>query len=268
MRLQFICVGAQKCGTTTLKAYLHQHPDLHLPRRQELHFFDDESQPWPTPDLDAYHRHFRIPRPFMAASSQGGGPTEVAGTCAAPPRKCGEVTPIYIYWNPSIARIKQYNPAIRLIILLRNPMARAYSHWAMASAGKAEHLSFSEAIRNERTRCEQAAPRQPRHHAYVDRGKYYHQVKRVFEYFPRKQVLILRSEQFFSDPLFWLSRIHEFLGVTPMEPHSLQHRRKGSYPTPMNLEDWHYIYGQLSSDIDRLENLLGWDCSDWRLPWF
>ena len=58
-RLSFLVCGAQKSGTTALAAYLRQHPFIHLPETKELHFFDDETQAWPQPNLDALHRHFQ-----------------------------------------------------------------------------------------------------------------------------------------------------------------------------------------------------------------
>ena len=58
-RLSFLVCGAQKSGTTALAAYLRQHPGIHLPKAKELHFFDDETQAWPQPDLNALHRHFQ-----------------------------------------------------------------------------------------------------------------------------------------------------------------------------------------------------------------
>ena len=59
VKRRFLVCGAQKSGTTALAAYLRQHPGIYLPESKELHFFDDEKQPWPEPDLVALHRHFQ-----------------------------------------------------------------------------------------------------------------------------------------------------------------------------------------------------------------
>ena len=109
-RLSFLVCGAQKSGTTALAAYLRQHPGIHLPKTKELHFFDDETQAWPEPDLNALHLHFQD---------------------ADDDQLWGEATPISLYWDPAAERIWRYNSAIRLIVILRNPIDRAYSHWAM-----------------------------------------------------------------------------------------------------------------------------------------
>ena len=110
-RLSFLVCGAQKSGTTALAAYLRQHPGIYLPERKELHFFDDETQAWPEPDLNELHRHFPGPQ--------------------KPSKLWGEATPISLYWDPAAERIWRYNQAMRLIVILRNPIERAYSHWAM-----------------------------------------------------------------------------------------------------------------------------------------
>ena len=96
--------GTQKGGTTALAAYLRQHPGIHLPETKELHFFDDETQPWPNPDLNSLHRY------FQAADTD---------------QHWGEATPISLYWDQAAERIWRYNPEIRLIVILRNPIDRA-----------------------------------------------------------------------------------------------------------------------------------------------
>ena len=80
------------------------------PRRKNSIFFDDETQAWPKPDLTALHRHFQT---------------------AEADQLWGEATPISLYWDPAAERIWRYNSAMRMIVILRNPIDRAYSHWAM-----------------------------------------------------------------------------------------------------------------------------------------
>src|SRR5712691_7478177 len=92
-RLDFIVAGAQKSGTTALHYFLSKHPDIALPDKQEMHFFDDEkifSQPV---DYELLHRHFQPSARSMTT---------------------GECTPSYIYWKPAIERIWSYNPEIKL----------------------------------------------------------------------------------------------------------------------------------------------------------
>ncbi|MCR5877530.1 sulfotransferase domain-containing protein [Phenylobacterium sp. J367] len=112
-RVDFIIAGVQKGGTTALFDYLSDEPRIALPRVKEVHFFDDEGQDWAQPDYGAYHAHWD-----------------------APPdgRPRGEATPIYVYWPNSLERIAAYNPAMKLIVLLRDPVQRAWSHWRMEYA--------------------------------------------------------------------------------------------------------------------------------------
>ena len=101
--VEFLIAGVQKGGTTALFSFLSRHPKLFLPPCKEVHYFDDESVDWQSPDysrLDAYFRD----------RSSG----QIAG----------EATPIYTYWQPSAERIQRYNPAMRLIVLLRDPSGR------------------------------------------------------------------------------------------------------------------------------------------------
>ena len=108
-RLRFLVCGAQKSGTTALAAYLRQHQDLPT-QGERTPFFRCETQAWPEPDLKALRSH------FQAADAD---------------QLWGEATPISLYWDPAPERIWRYNSAMRLLVILRNPIEQAYSHWAM-----------------------------------------------------------------------------------------------------------------------------------------
>ena len=103
-RLDFIVPGVQKSGTTALHHFLSKHPQIALPDRQELHFFDDEEIFSRPIDYQTLHRRF----------------SPVASSAIA-----GEVTPSYLYWKPAFERIHSYNLQIKLVILLRSPIDRA-----------------------------------------------------------------------------------------------------------------------------------------------
>src|SRR5437870_13859218 len=92
-RLDFIVAGVQKSGTTALHYFFKKHPQIALPDRQEMHFFDDEEIFSRPVDYDLLHRHFRPIARSMAA---------------------GEVTPSYLYWKPAMERIHAYSPQIKL----------------------------------------------------------------------------------------------------------------------------------------------------------
>src|ERR1700758_2597105 len=177
-RLDFIVPGAQKSGTTALHYFLRKHPQIALPDRQELHFFDDEEifsrQPV---DYELLHRHFRK-RPVRLLPVRRG--------------LAGEVTPSYLYWKPAMERIWKYNPQIKLIILLRNPAERAFAHWNMQRFKGREPLDFLDALKAEKERTEEVAPLQCRRYSYVDRGFYAEQLERAFKFFPREQLKIIK----------------------------------------------------------------------------
>ncbi|MGA8758990.1 MAG: sulfotransferase [Stellaceae bacterium] len=187
--------GAQKGGTTSLYAHFCEHLALSPPSRKEIHFFDDETRDWAAADYNALD--------------------------AFPPdhgdRLRFEITPIYGFWPPSVARIHAYNPAARLIFLFRDPFERAWSHWCMEYARGDETLPFAEAIREGRGRMDALPPlaSERRTFSYVERGLYAGQVQRALTHFPRDQVLFLRSEDLRDDHGPTLARIAAFLGIAP-----------------------------------------------------
>jgi hypothetical protein len=173
--VRFLVAGVQKGGTSALFEYLRAVPGLELPAVKEAHHFDDELEvDWSRPDHGGYHALF---------ANDG--------------RLCGEATPIYCYWPDSLERIRAYNPAMRLILLFRDPVARAFSHWQMEYARGAETEPFAWCIREGRARVHSDPGARAGHHrvfSYVERGFYGQQLARVLALFPREQVLLLRSE--------------------------------------------------------------------------
>ena len=187
----FLIAGVQKGGTTALFDYLRLHPDLTLPEMKEVHFFDDETVDWSRPDYGPYH---------AAVPAEGG-------------RLRGEATPIYIYWPNSLERIRDYNPRMRLIVVFRDPVERAWSQWRMEQS-RTEREPFAWAIREGRARVDDpAAPGHHRIFSYVERGFYGAQLQRLFAIFPRQQVLLLRAEDLRADPAWILGNACDFLNI-------------------------------------------------------
>jgi hypothetical protein len=235
----FLIAGAQKAGTTALYDYLAEAGDIALSRVKETHFFDDESQDWARPDYGAYHAQFDDP----------------AG------RPCGEATPIYVYWPNAMERIAAYNPAMKLILLLRDPVARAWSNWKMEFARGPETRPFAWAIREGRMRLFDAEPWGfHREFSYVERGFYADQLERVFGLFPRDQVLILTAEALRDDPAPVLAEVRKFLGLSiarppaPLESHVAQEMDYGSELTEADVALLRRLYAR---DQARLAALIG-----------
>lgn len=193
-RVGFLIAGVQKGGTTALYDYLRDHPDLEMSPVKEPHFFDDErGVDWARPDYGLYEAQF-----------SGDG------------RLKGEATPIYTYWPPALARARAYNPDLRLIVLFRDPVGRAWSHWRMETARGAETESFEVCVGPGRVRVDDpAAPGCHRVHSYVERGFYADQVERMLSLFPRSQCLFLRSADLRDRPGPILATVCDFLGAPP-----------------------------------------------------
>jgi hypothetical protein len=140
-RLDFILAGAQKSGTTALHYFLAKHPNITMGDQQEIHFFDDDAMFAATVDYEQLHKHY----PLVASSA-------IAGDCS----------PSYIYYEPAAERIWEYNPKIKLLVLLRNPVERAFAHWNMQRFKGREPLDFFDAVREEKTRIAGAPPTEAR----------------------------------------------------------------------------------------------------------
>src|SRR5207244_12923761 len=131
----------------------------------------------------------------------------------------GDCTPRYIYHEPAAERIWKYNPKIKLLILLRNPVDRAFAHWNMQRFKGREPLDFFDAVREEQGRIGGAPPVDARRFAYVDRGFYGRQVARLFNFFPRGHVKVVKFEEFKGNARETLPSPLSFL--RPKPPRSL-----------------------------------------------
>ena len=237
----FLVAGVQKGGTTALFDHLVEHPALYLPACKEAHFFDDETGvDWSAPDYAPYHALF-----------QG----------AAPGALWGEATPVYIYWPRSLERIAAYNPAMRFILLFRDPAERAWSHWRMERSRGVEPLSFSDAIRQGRRRVQTGDPAAPGHHrvhSYVERGFYGAQLQRLLARFPRQQVLCLRSADLADRAEEILIRVCDFLHIAPFAAIHSRRSHVGvivdGQPT-MSDDDRTYLKSIYEKDAELFETL-------------
>jgi hypothetical protein len=174
-RVDFFIAGVQKAGTTALDSYLRKVPGVQMADRKALHFFDKDRTNWGAPTYNALERHF-MPGAFVR----------------------GEATPIYTYWPCCLERIRQYNDAARIIVILRQPAHRAYAHWRMETTRGAEKLSFFDAI-SDAGRARMAG-KPHRVFSYVERGFYAGQARRVLELFPQSQVLFMTTDGLWNDP--------------------------------------------------------------------
>jgi len=243
-RLDFILAGAQKSGTTAMHYFLSRHPNVTMGDQQEIHFFDSDAMFVSEVDYEQLHKHY----PLLASST-------IAGDC----------TPSYLYHEPAAERIWKYNPKIKLLVLLRSPIERAFAHWNMQRFKGREPLDFFDAVREEKTRIAGAPPDEARRFAYVHRGFYTRQLERLFKFFPREQVKILKFEEFKEKQREILTTIFSFLGLKPLRSVRSKDRNVVPYERAMNWEERVFLYNLFAEDIAKVEQMLGWDCSDWKL---
>ena len=243
-RLDFVLAGAQKSGTTALHYFLSRHPDICMGDHQEIHFFDNDAMFIAEPNYEELHKHY----PPVA-------PLTITGDC----------TPSYMYHELAMQRIRNYNPKIKLIVLLRNPVERAFAHWNMQRHRGREPLDFFDAVREEQTRTAGAPPLEARRFAYLERGFYGRQLERVFKLFPRDQVKAVKFDDFKTKRRDTLAGILSFLGRKPRRYARNKDRNVVPYRRAMNWEERVFLYNLFAEDIAKVERLLGWDCTDWKL---
>lgn len=241
--VDFVIGGTQKGGTSALDAYLRRHPKICMANQKEVHFFDDNFFfQRSTVDYNGYHSNF---------------------SPEASHELVGEATPIYMYWQDAPRRIWEYNPRMKWIILLRNPIDRAYSHWNMERSRNSDNMSFWNAIRYEQERCREALPRQHRVYSYIDRGYYLSQLRKIWQFFPNRQVLILKNEYLKSKSTKALRDICDFLEIEHFRTVADRDVHSRPYDSCMSDEEKKYLRFLFEHEIKGLERTLGWDCNDW-----
>src|SRR5437660_8646817 len=244
--VNFVVAGVQKAGTTALHDFLAQHPHVALLRDQALHFFDKEEHfgssragPFTEPNYDALLENF-----------DSGWRWRVAG----------EVTADYLYYPRALERIGRYNPEMKVIVSLRNPVERAFSQWNMRREKSQEPLEFIDALKRDQ---EIGIWKAPRGNAYLARSLYRPQLEKVFNLFPREQVFVLKYENFRASPVPIVDGILDFLGVERKSGLKNKQRNVGSYSRKLSAEEREYAAAIFDEDITKIEKLLGWDCRDW-----
>lgn len=197
----FLMVGTAKAATTSIHAYLNQHPDVFMSEKKEPCFFSfyDELSPQFTDSIPVDYVHSLSA--YLALFEQAMD-YKIRGESS---------TPYLFFYDKTIENIKKIIPnyrSVKILIMLRNPVDRAYSQYMMRVRDVFEDLSFEEALRAEKTRIEAHAHFDS---FYVERGFYYKQVKAYLENFD--QVKVLFYEDFKADPQGVLTEILDFLEV-------------------------------------------------------
>jgi hypothetical protein len=222
----FIIIGGQRCGTTSLYNYLMEYPGIVPASMKEVHYFDYHF------DRPGFWYRAQFPFTFNKAYIEKVRKLSFV---------TGEASPYYLFHPQSPRRVAKMLPAVKLIALLRNPIDRAYSqHWLEFKLGY-DTLSFEEAIDQEEKRLagerermlhdERYESYSYRHYSYLCRGIYMDQLQHWLQFFPREQLLILKSEDLYSNPATVVRQTLEFLGV-PVNEQFIKQKEFKNYREP------------------------------------
>jgi len=255
---EYIIIGGQKCGTTSLDLNLWKHPSVHPALMQEVHFFDynyHRGQGW-------YRRHFHTKAAARRHESSHGEPL-----------KTGESSPYYIFHPLAPARVAEMCPGVKLIALLRNPVDRAYSHYHHERRHGGDDRPMDDAFdwQRERAMLDREVPRimsdpeyfswAHRHESYLSRGLYAEQLERWLAHFSRDRLLVLQSEAFYADMVGAMRRVFAFIGVSDRDVVQASAYNKNTY---RKIEPW--VREELSAFYaepnERLYDLIG-ERFDW-----
>ncbi|WP_436796316.1 sulfotransferase [Actinospongicola halichondriae] len=213
----FVVIGTQRGGTTSLHNWLGQHPDLHPSNGKEVHYFDDNFER----PVRWYRSHFSVRRSGLAFES----------------------TPSLLYEPDAPGRFQQVLPAAKAVVVLRNPVHRAVSQYHHEYGRGSETRPLLEAIWSTPT---------SRHNAYLHRGQYVGQLRRWVDTVGWGRLLVLVSEEIYADPQAAVDSVADRIGVSryPILP---THRNRQSYGSTEvhGLEDYFAPYNA------ELEEFLG-----------
>ena len=207
----FIVIGEMRCGSTTLWEMLDRHPAVAFPEEKELHFFDDRDGRW-SRGVDWYADLFKHIAPDVSA---------------------GEATPDYLFHEGACERIAATVPGARLLVILRDPKERAWSHyWHNIRRGR-ETLGFDEAMKAEAGRMESPDVAVRSHFSYVTRGHYVRRLEHFARVFGRDSLRVIFLEELIAEPERCMREVCAHLGIdavpevlTCMPPQ----RNKADYP--------------------------------------
>lgn len=251
---EFVILGAAKAGTTSLYDWLSEHPFIAPATHKEVHFFDYNyyrGEDW-------YRRHFPLESQRAAFADEHGRPFLT-----------GEASPSYIshYWAPQ--RLAKLLPQARLIVMLRNPVDRAYSQFQMSRRESEEPLdSFAEAIEIEDRRLDSERARaisSPHYNSwpigcwsYLMRSRYAEQLERWFALFPRERFHFLTLEEMAEDPQRALDGVHGFLQLPSHRHQNMRPLHTATYDS-IDRDTRAQLTEYFRPHNERLYELLGMD---------
>lgn len=195
-RLDWCCIGAQKAGTSSLYRLLRDHPQLRIPASKEDPLFDVEVTPEQVRDY---------------LDSRFGNPGD---------RLCGTVTPQYMSSPDTAGRLHKYAPDAKIIVLLRDPVTRARSHYKMSVLRQLETRSFEDAVADQvaRLRAGTAIDLYSETDSYVVRGNYAWLLSDWFELYGPDRILVLFADDLDRRTVESVAKVQSFLGIDLIPP--------------------------------------------------
>lgn len=254
IRPTFIQVGAMKAGTSTMHNYLNRHPQVfvNMTPDKELHYFD------------------KIPKIQKATRDEYIAKFQEAGDAAA----IGESTPAYSFIPGAIPSIAKFDPEMRIIYMVRDPVSRAISQ--IAHRGRLSrwpihrHLEvgsvWDELVDDLRTQDQFIGrPWKSNRRGYHVRGLYHEQLRRIYKHFPEEQVVVVRLEDFIADRQTELDRVTDTLGIDRYEFGDLGRVNEWGYDKPKE-EVYEYLTEYYALPNLILHEEFGIRIDDWRAP--
>lgn len=242
----YLVVGTKRGGSSSIAKWISQHPDVAPCRTAKgTHYFDVNFQrgwDWYLSAFEPVSNRWKI---------------------------TGEASPYYMFHPLAPERIAAALPDVRLIVSLREPIARAWSHHQYETQQGFENRPFAEALdlEEDRLRGEEerlrADPRYEsyahRHHTYLRRGHYAEQLERLYQYFSPEQVLLLKSETMFTDPHGELKRVWDHLDLEPIHIDELNRLKATHAPLDVPPELHERLADHYRPWNERLQQLPGVD---------
>ena len=208
LRPTFLIIGAQKAGTTSLHRYLSENPAVFLASPKEVRYFHK--------NYERGDRWYRAQFPLRVQS-------RIRERRIGVRPVIGEASPIYLFDPRAPGRVHAFDPGMKLIAIVRDPVDRAYSHYHMQLRWGFEKVSFEQALDREEMELDAELalvsdeppiyPDLVNRLSYVARGRYTEQLERWLALFPREQLLVLLSEELLTDTPATMQRVTSFLGI-------------------------------------------------------
>lgn len=184
-RVDFLGLGAEKAGTTWIADCIREHPEVFVPQKKEIFFFNE---------FDPHYLKVRNPK---YGWGMGWYESQFAG---AGKRKTGELSPTYLYCSTAAKRIKRSFPDVKLIVVLRDPVKRAFSQYIQDRRfGLIDNLTFGQAVE--------------KYDTYIEKGLYYKHLKNYLKLFPKKNLKVMLLNDIKRSPESILKEVYKFLDL-------------------------------------------------------